>query len=223
MSSRWEVAADDPTIISRACERRYRVTTNPRHRLILETCIEHIRTETIGDLDGVMATIGAEAEWRHYWGPPDDPGHIGRDAVRAHYASMFATGALGNVRPTNHRLSIDDHAIISESTLTRIVPWEIAKQAGYVVPVEEGHYALSRRLANFVLFDDEGLMCGELSYGGPANPLHCERVPDDELSPGYRRWLEETSAISDEAALTCTYSERARREKHRGTMLVIGP
>ena len=45
----------------------------------------------------------------------------------------------------------------------------------------------------FVPFDDEGRMVGEISYGHCPNPHDWDRVPDDELTPGYLAWLRDNT------------------------------
>lgn len=191
MSGKWDVAADDPLNVSQAYEDRYARTTDPRHRKIIGTFLEHIRTEMAGDLEAVVATMVREPIFRHYWGYGHESGQEGYDAVRTRYKAMLVDGpGIGNLRLENHRFIVDDDAICDEFTLTRIVPWHLAKQSGYEVDAEEGHYACRRRMVAIVPFDEEGLMVGELSYAGLPDPHDCERVPDDELSPGYRRWLE---------------------------------
>lgn len=186
MSTKRLVAADDIRCCSSAFEDRLAVTENPRHRANLETLIEHIRTEAAFDLDAVMATFDPEPAFRH----PHGPGPKGLDEVRDFYIAMFARGGIGNSSLEVHRLIVDDHAIVDEFTYTLLVPWQMAKAQGYAITEEAGHYAVWNRLCGLKPFDDQSRMGGEITYGGPPDPRNCERIPDDQLSPGYLEWVE---------------------------------
>lgn len=190
MSSRWIVAADDVTVLSKAYEERFNATSNARHRQIIGTLLEHIRTEAACDLDGVMATLSPEPIFHHWWGYPNESGARGYDAVRARYAAMFERGGLGNMRMTTHRFVVDDDATYDQFTITRIVPWWMAKESGYEIDDESGHYAVHHDLVAVVPYDADGLMIGELSYGSSHDPRAWDRVPEQELTAGYRAWQE---------------------------------
>ena len=186
MSSQRKVAGDDPSVIWQPYEERLRQTEHPRRRQILETLIEHLRTETTGDLDGVMATVAPDAEFSG----PQGPGPKGWDEVRAHYEAVFAAGGIGNASVKTHRIIVDDDAIVNEYTWTLILPWRLAQEQGFAITEESGQYAVWQRVCTVLPFDAEGRLQGEISYGGRMDPADCERVPDDELSPGYLNWLE---------------------------------
>lgn len=186
------VVADEPSIATRKYDERLKVTANERHRKILQTTIDHTMSEALCDLDGTMRALVADPEYLHFYGPPNNTVRRGWDAARDYYVKMFANGGLGNVAEiVNHRLIVDDNALATESTIIRLLPWRRAKAAGYAIDDERGHYAVRHRLCGTIPFDSEGLMCGELSYGGPADPLHFEFVPDELLSPGYLAWVDE--------------------------------
>lgn len=187
MSSRWDVVADDPTLSRRGLIERLDATDNPRHRTMLETLIEHDRCEGACDIDGVMATFGSGPAFIR-WGATGDTGPKGSAAIRAHYEAMFARGGTRNLRLQYGRVVVDDDSIVAEYRVTRIVPWAMAKQAGFLIPEDRGRYAVSVNLLGMFPFDDDGLMLGEISYGSPMNPNDFERVPDDELTEGYLEW-----------------------------------
>ena len=190
MSPKWQLPADDPAVITREYEERLKDLDDPRHRKMLETLIEHIRCVVAGDLDGVMRTMVSEPEFS-MWGPHGDTGSKGRDATRAKYGGTTGSGGIANQTVKIERFVIDDHTIVVELTETRLLPWQLAQERGYKLAEEWGHYAVHRHCAVVIPYDDDGLMCGENNYGmgWPQNPLDWERVPDDELSPGYLEWL----------------------------------
>lgn len=107
----------------------------------------HDRCETVCDLDGVMATLAPDAEFNR-WGPTGDTGPKGTEAIRAHDTEMFARGGTGNFCPQYKRVVVDDDTIVAEYRVTQIVPLRLAKQAGYAVPDEEGHYVLHRQIVS---------------------------------------------------------------------------
>lgn len=185
-SEDWLVSADDPTITCRAYAERLAVTTNPRHRAMLETVIEHDQAEAAFDLERTMATLASDPEYGRYWGTPYEPPH-GRAGVRAFYESLFAQGGIGNLRPDPKRLVVDDYTIVAEFTVTMIWPWWKARDLGCEIEDEAGHYANRRPLTTVMPFDNSLLMVGETSYGGTHT---WERVPDHEISGGYLAWVE---------------------------------
>ena len=187
MTSRWQVAADDPPANQRGLVDMLSRTENPRHRMMLQTLIRHDQAEIDCDLDAVMSTMSPDAAYIR-WGPTGDTGPKGTDEIRAHYVAMFEGGGIGNLTAQHENVLIDDHAVLMEYRLSRIVPWRLAKDAGYSIAEEQGHYALHSHFATVVTFDDECRVVRETSYGSTMNPRDCERVPDDELSPGYLAW-----------------------------------
>lgn len=178
-----EVAADDRSVLWAPFEERLRTETSPRRRQILETIIEHLRTESAGDLDGVMATVAPDAAFS----TPYCTGPEGWDEIRTHYAAVFAAGGIGNMSVETHSILVDDDALMNEYTFTLIMPAAMAREQGLEVG-DEGHYAVSQRACTVLPFDPQGRLRGELSYS-KSLPLTPERVPDEELSPGYFAWL----------------------------------
>lgn len=191
MASMRLVAADDIIVHSRAFEERLKVTDRPRQRANLETFLEHIRTEAALDIEGVMRTFGDEPEFLN----PHGPSPKGLEEVRAFYVDLFERGGIGNSSMEVHRLVVDDESMVNEFTYTVLLPWQMAKEQGYDIPEERGHYAVSRRMCGLKPFDDRGRMGGEFTYAGPAHTARCELVPDDELSPGYLSWVERFGTV----------------------------
>lgn len=188
MSTPWLVVADDPTLSHRDFIKLLATTDNPRHRRMLETVIKHDRAEADRDLEAVMATLSPEPAYRRF-GPTGDTGPKGTAAVRAYYETMFASGGIGNLSSKRDQIVMDDRAIVLEHRVTRILPWRLAEEAGYRPQENEGHFACHVHIGTFLIFDDDALIVAETSYGFPPSPIDCERVPDDQLSPGYLEWL----------------------------------
>ena len=192
MSPRWQLPSIDPSIALRDYEERLAALDKPRHRQMLQTLIDHVRAVLLGDLAGVMRTMSAEPEFST-WGPTGDVGRKGADAVRAGYAGAFARpgGAITNQVNKVERLVVDDDTIALELTETRIWPAATAKAEGYTVPDAQGYYAVRRRCAVLIPYDDQALIEGEINYGlgWPAAPDDFERVAEGDLSAEYLEWL----------------------------------
>ena len=135
-----------------------------------------------------MATLVPEPTYYTFGGPGGDDAPKGYQAVRAMYRDLFAMGGIANMRGEVADIVIDDRTIFFHSRLTSVVPWGRAKEAGYALSDERGHYAVHKRVAVVLPFDDKGLILGETAY--VATDVHdFEPLGEDELSPGYIRWL----------------------------------
>ena len=84
--------AMDQSVTWRQLEERLERTANPRHRKMLQTVIDHAKAESSGDVDGLMATLGADPKY-HFWSSGKDWGPKGREQVRAFYEDFVASAA----------------------------------------------------------------------------------------------------------------------------------
>jgi hypothetical protein len=177
----------DQSISWRQLEERLQRTTDPRHRKMLQTVIDHARAETRGDVDGLMATLAEDPQY-HFWSNGGDWGPKGRTAVREFYENFVASGA-GFFESYKPRIVVDDDNIVTESVMRGIVPGLIAQARGCDVPDIDGHYMVYARTAIFWPFNEAGELVGEDSYG-TSDPTTFERVPDEELPAEYVAMLE---------------------------------
>lgn len=172
----------DQSISWQQLEERLARTTNPRHRQMLQTVIDHARAETRGDVDGLMATLAAEPHY-HFWSNAGDWGPKGRAAVREFYENFVVSGA-GFFESYKPRIVVDDDNVVTESVMRGIVPGVVARARGCDVPDIDGHYIVHARTAIFWPFNEDCELIGEDSYG-TSDPHDFERVPDDELPAAY--------------------------------------
>ena len=187
MSEKLLVSADDPTITCRPYVERLKATKNPRHRLMLQTIIDHDQAEARCDIEDTMATVSDNPEYGRYWSN-DDIAPVGREQVREFYEALFAVGGIGNIRSDAKRLVVDDNAVVVEFMVTMVWPWWRARGLGcHLVEDDTGHYAIRRPLTTIIPFDEGLKIIGEISYGGAA---YWSRVPDDDVSPGYLAWVD---------------------------------
>jgi hypothetical protein len=74
----------DQSISWQQLEERLARTTDPRHRRMLQTVIDHATAESRGDVDGLMATLSDDPQY-HFWSAGRDWGPKGRAGVRSFY------------------------------------------------------------------------------------------------------------------------------------------
>jgi hypothetical protein len=177
----------DQSITWRALEARLATTTNPRHRQMLQTVIDHAKFESAGDVDGLMSTLNADPQY-HFWSGGKDWGPKGRDGVRQYYEGFVASGA-GFFESEKTRIVVDDDSVVTESFMRQLVPGSVAIARGYKVPDPDAHYIVYARTVILWPFNEAGELIGEDSYGGNDTSVF-ELVPDDELPADYVAMLE---------------------------------
>jgi hypothetical protein len=177
----------DQSISWRELEARLERTSNPRHRVMIQTVIDHARAEARGDVDGLMATLADDPQY-HFWSAGQDWGPKGRAGVRSFYEQFVASGA-GFFESYKPRIVVDDDNVVTESVMRGIVPGAVAQARGCDVDDVDGHYLVTARTAIFWPFDEACELIGEDSYGS-ADVTQCERVSDHELPAAYVAMLE---------------------------------
>jgi hypothetical protein len=177
----------DQSITWRELEARLAKTTDPRHRKMIATVIEHGRAEAAADVDRLMATLSSNPEY-HFWVDGCDLGPKGSDAVKAYYEGFVASGGafFESYKP---RIVIDDHNVVTENILRQIIPAALAARRGYQVPDPDGHYIVVTRVVNFWPFSEAGELTGEDAFS-TSDMTVFKQVPENELPPGYIRMLE---------------------------------
>jgi hypothetical protein len=177
----------DQSISWRQLEERLARTTNPRHRKMLQTVIDHATAESTGDVEGLMATLVDDPQY-HFWSGGRDWGPKGRAAVQAFYENFVASGA-GFFESAKPRIVVDDDNVVTESAMRGIVPGVVARARGCDVDDVDGHYLVTARTVIFWPFNEAGELLGEDSYGS-SDVSDCQRVPDDELPDAYVAMLD---------------------------------
>ena len=177
----------DQAISWRGLEERLARTTDPRHRRMLQTVIDHAKAESDGDVDGLMATLGGDPSY-HFWSGGNDWGPKGVANVRAYYEDFVASGA-GFFESEKVRIVVDDDNVVTESVMRMIIPGLVAQQRGHDVPDLGAHYRVSARTAIFWPFDESCTLIGEDSYGS-SDVTDCTLVPDEDLPREYVAMLE---------------------------------
>lgn len=155
----------DPRVTFRKVEERLETETDPVLRRNLETLLTHMKAETIGDIDGLLATL-TDAPHYHAYGS-EDPGTSpeGRDGVRAFYERFIASGA-GQLQLDIDRLVVDKECILTEGLMRIAYPGRTLQAMGIDVDDEDAYYLYEARMATLWPFDENGLAKGEDTYTG---------------------------------------------------------
>lgn len=155
----------DPSNTWRKVEERLKRETSPRLRRNLETLLAHMKAETVGDLDGLMATITTQREPHYHAYGTDDPvlNPKGRDAVRHFYAAFVASGAV-KLELDVDRLVVDEDCVITEGIMKIAYPGNLLKLMGHTVPDADASYLFQTRMCVLWPMDDDGLVIGEDTY-----------------------------------------------------------
>ncbi len=184
----------DQSVTWRDVEARIEVTTNPRHRQMLQVVADHGKAESVGDVDALMASLVADPQYR-LWSQGRDVGPKGRDEIRAFYDTFVSSGA-GFFESRKARIVVDDDTVVTENVMRGIVPGTVAQARGYAIDDIDGHYLVTNRTVIFWPFDDTGALVGEESYAS-SDINDIQRVPDDELPDEYRAMLDSIKAPAD--------------------------
>ena len=177
----------DQTLSWRGLEDKLARTTNERHRMMIQTVIDHAQAESRGDVEGLMATLSDNPQY-HFWSNGADWGPKGLGTVRKFYEDFVASGT-GFFESVKVRVVVDDDNVVTESAMRGIVPGVAAVARGCDVPDVNGHYIVTARTAIFWPFNEAGKLIGEDSYGS-TDTTDCVRIPDEELPEAYTAMLD---------------------------------
>ena len=177
----------DKTRTWKVVEERLAVEKDPHKRKLLEIVLEHMLAEAAPDLERLMATLGEYPDY-HLWGPQGDHGPKGRDGVRKFYSDFVASGA-NHLEFDVDRLVVDDHAVITEGTMTMLYPGATLAAMGHAVDDPSAYYLYRDRMLVVWPFDENGTLIGEDSYSGQAGfvGIADRKVPNEDLPPEIRK------------------------------------
>jgi hypothetical protein len=155
----------DPSNTWRKVEERLKWEKDPRRRRNLETVLAHMKAETVGDLDGLMATITTKREPHYHAYGTDDPvlSPKGRDAVRQFYAAFVASGAV-KLELDVDRLVVDQDCVVTEGLMKIAYPGSLLRLMGHAVPDADASYLFETRMCILWPMDEDGLVIGEDTY-----------------------------------------------------------
>lgn len=154
----------DQTRTWAAVEERLATETDPTLRRNLELLLAHMKAESAGDLDGLLATLADDASY-HAYGAPPEASPQGKPAVRKFYEDFIASGAT-RLQFDVERLVVDRHCILTEGLMRMAYPGATLAARGVPVDDPDAYYLYEARMATLWPFDDDGLIVGEDTYTG---------------------------------------------------------
>jgi hypothetical protein len=168
-------------------EERLAVEKDPHKHRLLEIVLEHMLAEAVPDLARLMGTLGEHPDY-HLWGPDGDHGPKGRAAVEKFYTDFVASGA-NHLELDVDRLIVDNHAVITEGTMTMLYPGRLLTTMNIPVDDVDAYYLYRDRMLVVWPFDESGTLIGEDSYTGQAGfvGIADRKVPNEELPPEIRK------------------------------------
>jgi hypothetical protein len=170
----------DPTKTWQKVEERLGRETDPRKRLLLENVLAHMRAESAGDIDGLMATLAPDPRY-HQWGAtPADHGPKGRAAVEQFYRDFVASGAT-NLEYDVERLVVDDDCIVTEGMMRIVYPGATLQAMGREVDEPDAYYLYEARMAVFWPYDADGMLLAEDAYTATDGFANLRVLERDEL------------------------------------------
>lgn len=134
-------------------------------RALLRTVLTHIECEVAGHLDGTMATLTEDPDYR-VWGATDHDGPRGRAAVRAMYEAQVAIGK-NRLEFDVERVLADDEVVVTEGVFHHAYSGAQLVRDGHaqdadVVPEER--YLLEYRALVVWVMTPDALIAGEDTY-----------------------------------------------------------
>jgi len=161
-------------------EERLARETEPRRRQLLENVLAHMKAETAGDLDGLMATLAPNPQY-HQWGAsPADHGPKGRAAVEQFYRDFVASGAT-NLEYDVERLVVDDDCIVTEGMMRIAYPGATLQAMGRDVDEPSACYLYEARMLVVWPYDADGMLLAEDAYTATDGFAYLRKLGADEL------------------------------------------
>ena len=169
----------DQTRTWAAVEDRLASETDPVLRRNLELLLDHMKSESAGDLDGLLVTLTDDASY-HAYGGDASASPQGKPAVRKFYEDFIASGAT-RLQFDIDRLVVDRHCILTEGVMRMAWPGATLAFKGIEVDDPGAYYLYEARMATLWPVDEAtGLFTGEDTYTGGDG---FAGIADRKLSP----------------------------------------
>jgi len=155
----------DPNRTWAKVEERLAAETDPILRRNLETVLEHMKAEAVGDIDGLLATLSDDVAYHAYG--TDDPmlSPVGKAGVRQFYENFIASGAT-QLQLDIDRLVVDRDCILTEGLMRMAYPGRTLVAYGIDVDDPDAFYMYEARMATLWPIDESGKARGEDTYVG---------------------------------------------------------
>ena len=170
-------------------EERAAAEENPRRKALVTAVRDHMEHEIKGRLEPLMDTLTAHPVY-HFWGQAEPSVIEGRDAVRAFYSGMFATGGQ-QFEVVVDKVVVSDNHVITEGQVKQAYRGATLTATGINdvggAPVREDDlFVTTAQLVTLWPGDAENKLVGEDIYFGSNAFADIRRVTRDELPPYYK-------------------------------------
>jgi hypothetical protein len=171
----------DATRTWRKVEERLARETDPRRKQLLENVLAHMKAESAGDLEGLMATLAPEPQY-HQWGAsPADNGPKGRAAVEQFYRDFVASGAT-NLEYDVERLVVDEDCVVTDGMMRIAYPGATLQAMGRAdIDDASAYYLYEARMCVLWPYDADGLLLAEDAYTATDGFANLRKLTADEL------------------------------------------
>ncbi len=155
----------DPRRTYRAVEERLRAETNPKRRRNLAMLLTHLKAETRGDIDALVATVTDRSAYHCNYLPVPKVYH-GKAGIRQFYNELFSMGSIRDEFDIRN-LVVDDDCIVTEGRHRSAIRGDWLQQQGINVADPNACYLSEMEALVVWPFDAEGYILGETLYASP--------------------------------------------------------
>ena len=155
----------DPSRTWAKIEERLAIETDPVLRRNLATVLEHMKAESVGDVDGLLDTLTDDTSYHAYGTTEPALNPVGKAAVRTFYDNFIASGAT-RLQLDIDRLVVDRDCVLTEGVMRMAYPGRTLMARGIDVDDPDAFYLYETRMATQWPMDDQGKARGEDTYTG---------------------------------------------------------
>jgi hypothetical protein len=155
----------DPSRTWAKVEERLGVETDPVLRRNLATVLEHMKAESVGDVDGLLDTLSEDVAYHAYGTTEPVLNPVGKQGVRRFYDDFIASGAT-RLQLDVDRLVVDRDCVLTEGVMRMAYPGRTLQARGIQVDDPDAFYLYETRMATLWPMDESGKARGEDTYTG---------------------------------------------------------
>jgi hypothetical protein len=155
----------DPSRTWAKVEERLAVETDPVLRRNLATVLEHMKAESVGDVDGLLDTLSDDVAYHAYGTTEPALNPVGKPGVRGFYDRFIASGAT-RLQLDVDRLVVDRDCVLTEGVMRMAYPGRTLQVRGIEVDDPDAYYLYETRMATLWPMDASGKARGEDTYTG---------------------------------------------------------
>lgn len=162
---------------------------NPRRKALITEVRDHMEHEIKGDLEALMGTLTEQPVY-HFWGNGAPSVIEGREAVRAFYSGMFATGGQQFEVVVDKVIASDDH-VVTEGQVKQVHRGRALLDMGMSevngAPVQaEDLWLGAAQLVTLWPADAAGKLIGEDIYFGASPLADLRKISPEDLPPYFQ-------------------------------------